>query len=172
MILFGMIGASANVVAPCSVDELRQSPGYMWRIERVGEYVDVAKRIIRARAKRADSLTQTVTFEPVEWIRGNPDPVESLVLPGVIVEHDDYNHTPVPYQTVRQSGQFGSCFAEEYRLGQQYLLLLQDGIGQGAIKWWPLGPVNEQLRGDNDPWLHWVRQRVAAQSSRRVTPNK
>ena len=59
----------------------------------------------------------------------------------------------------------GSCIAEEYRLGARYLLLLRDNTGFSPIFWWPLGPVNEQLRGDKDLWLLWVRAHVAARKA-------
>lgn len=143
----------------CSIGELRQSPGYRWRVERIEEMVDSASRIVRARAVTVDSLARTITFQPLEWLRGSTVPAVSL--PGIAVERDDLNAGPVPYQIVRSAGQRGDCFAKEYRLGAQYLLLLRDQADRNAIQWWPLAPVNEQLRGEDDPWLAWVRRRVA-----------
>jgi hypothetical protein len=151
--------------AVCSVGELRQSPGYRWRVERIEELVDSASRVVRATAVAADSVAGIVRFQPVEWLRGAPAPAVSL--PGIAVDRDDLNGGPVPYQLVRSAGQRGDCFAQEYRLGAQYLLLLRDQAGRNPIQWWPLAPVNEQLRGDDDPWLAWVRRRVAARPSSR-----
>jgi len=149
----------------CSIPELRASPGYVWRVERVGAKVDSVPRIVRARAIRADSVARMIIFQPLEWVRGSSAGAEFLTLPGVAVDRDDYNRGTIPYQTVRPAGQHGSCFAEEYRLGEQYLLLLQSDSGPRAIYWWPLGPVNEQLRGAQDAWLSWVRARVARRPS-------
>ena len=50
-------------------------------------------------------------------------------------------------RSLRPSGERGSRGTEEYRVGAQYLLLLRDGAGFSPLYWWPLGPVNEQLRG-------------------------
>ena len=167
MLALLMVGARADLTVRCSVRELRESPGYTWRTDRVEANVDSATRIVRVRAIRANSAAHTVSFEPLEWIRGAPTSPEPLVLPGVVVDRDDYNRGSIPYQTVRPSGQYGSCFAEDYRLGQPYLLLLRDGAGPYPVHWWPLGPVNEQLRGEDDAWLQWVRARVAARRSSR-----
>ena len=159
-----VLGGHSVPAVPCSVRDLRESPGYLWRIERVEANVDSATRIVRVRAVAADSVAHTMSFEPLEWIRGTAS-TERLVLPGTAVDEDDFNTRPVPYRTVRPSGQRRSCNTEEYRIGAQYLLLLRDGTGFSPLYWWPLGPVNEQLRGDNDLWLAWVRAHVAARKS-------
>ena len=160
------LGHPAPPLPACSIGELRQSPGYRWRVERIEEMVDSATRIVRATAVAADSVARTVSFQPAEWIRGAAGPA-AVTLPGFAVDRDDLNGSPVPYQMVRSAGQRGDCFAQEYRIGAQYLLLLRDGAGRNAIQWWPLAPVNEQLRGADDPWLSWVRQRAAKRPSSR-----
>jgi len=33
-----------------------------------------------------------------------------------------------------------------------------------TLGWFPLGPVNEQLRSSDDPWVQWVREQVRAKS--------
>jgi hypothetical protein len=76
-----------------------------------------------------------------------------------VADHVDFNRA-MPYQFVRASGTRGDCFAHEYRLGAQYLLLLQDTPRPNVLYWWALGPANEQLHGNDDPWLAWVRERV------------
>ncbi len=165
LVVFSLPGTAPSTrVPPCSVIELRQSPGYRWSTERIAQMVDSASQIVRARAISADSLVQTVTFEPLEWIRGAKANAVSLALYGIAVDRDDLNDSPVPYQMVRPAGQRGDCFAREYRLGAQYLLLLQDRPRSNTIQWWPLAPVNEQLRGEDDPWLAWVRERAARRS--------
>ena len=165
--MFGVVVLAIAAVAShastvrCSVQDLRESSDYMWRVERVEANVDSATRIVRVRAIGADSAAHTISFEQLEWIRGTPS-TDRLVLPGVVVDTDDFNTHPVPYRTVRPSGQRGSCNTQEYRLGAQYLLLFRDGAAWSPLHWWPLGPVNEQVRGENDPWVKWVQARVAA----------
>lgn len=66
----------------CSVRELRESPGYVWGVDRVAAKVDSATAIVRVRAVHADSAGHTVSFEPLEWIRGTPPSAALLVLPG------------------------------------------------------------------------------------------
>lgn len=167
LIILSLSGAAAvSLPPPCSVRELKQSPGYRWRTERIAQMVDSATRIVRARAISADSLSQTVTFESIEWLRGVKENPITFKLDGYAVEFDDVNDATVPYQMVRLAGQRGDCFAREYRLGAEYLLLLQDRPRANMIQWWPLAPVNEQLRGEDDPWLAWVRDRAAT----RVAP--
>jgi hypothetical protein len=162
LLTLALLSAHVDVARRCEVIELLESPRHEWDIERVSAKVDSATQIVRVRAALADSAAHTVSFEPLEWIRGVPTS-EYLVLPGVTVGSDDYNRGSVPYHMVRPSGLRGSCFAKEYRLGEQYLLLLRTGAGRSPVYWWPLGPMNEQLRGDDDPWLLWVRERARRQ---------
>jgi len=165
---FVLVSAVAAPVRLCSVGELRQSPDYRWRVERVATKVDSATQIVRARAVDADSAKRIVTFEPLEWIRGAPPSPRPIVLPGVAVARSDFNDLPVPYQMVRPAGRRGDCYALEYRLGREYLLLLRDGQARSPIAWWPLGPVNEELRGENDPWAEMdSRPRAKARILRR-----
>lgn len=153
----------------CSVGELRRSPGYQWSVKRIAGFVDSADVIVRAKAVALDSVAATyrdstrwwpgVRFEITELLRG-PRPAR-LVLSGVVVDVDDFNELPVPYQMVRRAGQRGECYASDYRLGAEYLLLLKDGRYFGLnTRWAPLAPLNEQVRGVEDAWLHWVRGRL------------
>jgi len=161
-LLVGGVVGSFMTTPPvrCSVMELGHSPSYVWPIRRVADRVDSAPRIVRVVAVSADARAHTVTFRALEWLKGRPTNGDTLSLPGVSVLLDDFNRRPVPYQLVRSAGTRGSCFANEYRVGGEYLLLLQDAPRSNALYPWPLGPVNEQLRGDDDPWLTWVRERL------------
>lgn len=161
LVLVGLTLAPASPVPPCSVRELRTAPGYVWSATRIAQMVDSAAEIVRARAVSADSLAHRVTFEPLEWIRRATDDTARFELYGTAVERDDFNPMTVPYGMVRPAGQRGDCFATEYRLGAQYLLLFTDRPRPRTIQWWGLAPLNEQLRGDDDPWLAWVRARAA-----------
>src|SRR5262249_6368676 len=105
----------------------------------------------------------SVTFEVLEVLRAPAgESVKSFAIFGHAVNRDDFNRQPVPYWTVRPSGQTGRCFAEEYHLGAQYLFFLTGPVSDKSLTpyWAPLLPTNEQLRENDDPWLKWVRARL------------
>jgi hypothetical protein len=156
LVLVGLSLAPSSPVPRCSIRELRAAPGYAWSAQRIAQMVDSAAEIVRARAVSADSLAHRVTFEPLEWIRRATDDTSRIELYGTVVDRDDFN------RMVRPAGQRGDCFATEYRLGAEYLLLFTDRPRPRTIQWWGLAPLNEQLRGDDDPWLLWVRARAAS----------
>jgi len=102
-----------------------------------------------------------ITFEVLERLRG-ADSLTFVVFEGELATRDDFNTGSVPYVSVRSSGQRGSCFAMDYRFGAEYLLLLRVEEGVLSPYWWPLAPLNEQVRGPDDPWVVWVRNRMGA----------
>ena len=104
----------------------------------------------------------TIRFKVLEVIRGSLP--SNLILPGYLVENDDFNDHGPPYNFVRPNGRRGSCFANSYRLGGQFLLLLKKRSGEYTVNWYALGPVNEQLHSANDAWLLWVREEAKKQS--------
>ena len=65
-----------------------------------------------------------VRFRILEVIRGT-DVKSELVLPGYLTDRDDFNDHPAPYTFVRPGGRAGSCIANSYRSGAQFLLLLK-----------------------------------------------
>ena len=157
--LLTVLQATAGMRA-CSVEELRHSPGYGYRVERVQQFLDSARVVVRAKAvmQFPDSgYWVRIRFEVLERLRA-PDTLQRLELRGSIVDHDDFNRLPVPYQLVRRAGQRGDCEAREYRLGAEYLLILRPHYDGLSPHWKPLAPFNEQVRGADDPWLEWVRQ--------------
>ena len=98
----------------------------------------------------------TIHFHVLEVIRG--DARTELTLPGYLSDKDDFNDRPSPYDFVRPGGRARSCFANTYRSGAQFLLLLKkEQPGELTVNWYALGPVNEQLHSMDDPWLLWVR---------------
>jgi hypothetical protein len=98
-----------------------------------------------------------VRFKVDEVIHGSSLPM-FLRLQGGTDSTDDFNHQKVPYTSVRSSGLHGSCYAFGYRLGGHYLLLLRrDPESLWHLRRVALAPVNEQVRGPNDPWVRWVR---------------
>ena len=95
----------------------------------------------------------------METVRGQR--VSDLVLPGYLVQEDDFNDQRAPYTFVRPGGRAGSCFANSYRADAQYLLFLRKTkTGALTVNWAALAPVNEQLHSADDPWLLWVREQA------------
>jgi hypothetical protein len=102
-----------------------------------------------------------IHFRVLEVIKGKT--VADVVLPGTLVDIDDFNDQPSPYALVRPDGRKGSCFATSYRSGGQFLLMLKERHDGGfTITWYPLAPVNEQLHSLSDPWLSWIRKQAIA----------
>ena len=100
-----------------------------------------------------------VRFARLEAIRG-PGASE-LVLPGYLVDYDDFNDQKPPYNFVRPGGRAGSCFANSYKRGAEYLLFLKKTkTGALTVNWAALAAVNEQLHSSDDPWLLWVREQA------------
>jgi hypothetical protein len=104
----------------------------------------------------------TIRFKVLEVIRGRVS--TELILPGYLVDQDDFNEGVSPYTSVRPNGLSGSCFANSYRMGAQFLLLLKKRQPREyTVNWYWLGPVNEQLHSVDDPWLLWVRDQAKKQ---------
>jgi hypothetical protein len=107
-----------------------------------------------------------VRFKVLEVVRGKM-PKDHLVLPGVLVDADDFNDHAPPYTLVRPDGRRVSCSAISYRSGGQFLLMLKkrnDGVF--TVNWYALAPVNEQLHSADDPWLLWVRKQAKDSNSK------
>jgi hypothetical protein len=113
-----------------------------------------------------------VRFKVAEVLKGDSVP-EEVLLHGYLTDRDDFNDQKPPYTFVRPGGRAGSCFANSYRRGAEFLLVLQGNGTTFTVDWYALGPVNEQLRSSDDPWLVWVRQEVmkaAALPNQRLQP--
>lgn len=169
--------------AVCSVQTLREQAG-PYTAAQIREMVENAHVIVRAVAvdsARAEvpelppgqflrpSYEHRIDFRTTEVLRG-PWPDSVFTLPGEVGDRDDFNTKAVPYGMVRPAGQRGNCFATEYRIGGEYLLLLRPAAPDSPVRdyfsmtvWWmPLGPTNEQIRGADDPWVRWVRDQLSA----------
>ena len=136
------------------------------------ELLTNADVVVRARAVEY----KTPPADPNIWTTGVPDSVVSfqvletirgetplnLALRGYLTQRDDFNDQKPPYTFVRPGGRGGSCFANSYRQGTEYLLFLKksNASGELTINWAALAPVNEQLHDANDPWLIWVRRQA------------
>lgn len=101
----------------------------------------------------------TVEFRVGETLKGS-GVSESLVLNGYLSDKDDFNENRAPYRFVRAGGRAGSCYANTYKQGAQFLLFLKKTATGYTPNVIPLGPTNEQLKSETDPWLLWVKVRL------------
>ena len=106
-----------------------------------------------------------IGFEVVETLKGRGVP-RTIPVNGYLDSRDDFNDQPPPYKFVRPMGRSGSCFANRYKRGALFLLLLKIRDGEYAVDWDPLAPVNEQLHSTDDPWLSWVKERAKRQAGK------
>jgi hypothetical protein len=161
----------------CSFAEAPNEP-HIGTLEWVQSLVDRADLIVRARPVRygeadhylipADAAgvggARAIEFEVLENLTpqsGTPT-TSTLYVGGSLTSQDDFNRDTVPYRYVRSAGQRGSCFASEYRRGGEFLLLLRaTPSGYYTPYWALLSPLNEQVRGNDDPWVKWVRAQLA-----------
>jgi len=103
-------------------------------------------------------LDSRIRFQILEVIRGK-ETTDDIILPGYLSNQDDFNDQAPTCSFVRPNGRAGSCYANTYRRDAQFLLVLKKSKdGEYMVNWYALGPVNEQLRSEDDPWLLWVRQ--------------
>jgi hypothetical protein len=105
-----------------------------------------------------------VAFRIEELLKGE-NLKSKIVLNGYLSQVDDFNKQAVPYSQVRPSGQHGSCYANTYKQGAQFLLFVkrsQEVKGVHAstpftVNIDPLAPVNEQLHSSDDPWVYYIK---------------
>lgn len=102
-----------------------------------------------------------VRFRVESILKGTFSAAE-LILPGYLSDRDDWNDHSPPYKFIRPNGRSGSCIANTYRQGAQFLLIMKHTGTEYTVNWYALGPVNEQLRSPDDPWVQWVREQVNA----------
>lgn len=161
----GLLAGLAGPAFPCSVTGL-STPS---------DLVQQAEVIVRVRVQglssepgtsgtMASSRTQ-VEFEAISILKGSL-PARRMTFNGWLVQRDERNPGPVPYEVARHSAD-ASCFSLAYRAGGDYLLFLKraghptDVQGEQLTPCWaPLSPSNEQVLGDDDPWERWVRERL------------
>lgn len=104
--------------------------------------------------------SSVVRFRVDEVVKGRHAP-EWIDVVGYLSQRDDFNDRPAPYDFVRPEGRAGSCYANTYREGASFLLILTLRDNTYTPYWYALGPTNEQLHSPDDPWLVWVREQVA-----------
>jgi hypothetical protein len=86
---------------------------------------------------------------------------DTVALEGTIDIYDGPNDRPPPYDLVRPGGRRGSCHAEDYKLGTEFLLFLKSS----TVYWAPLSATNEEVSGPNDPWVWWVKGYLAGKTT-------
>jgi hypothetical protein len=106
----------------------------------------------------------TIEFRVEEKLKGGDVP-NSIILNGYLSDKDDFNEMPIPYMFVRPLGRRGSCFANTYKEGAQFLLFLKKTGDLYTPNISALGPTNEQLHSDADAWLGWVRDHLTAEKA-------
>jgi hypothetical protein len=167
------MGRPANILWAILGAVLCGTDGYTCSVPGIISNVDLVKTadaIVRARAVEYATPPSRhiwttgvpdskVRFKVIEIVRGRD--LSDLVLPGYLVDDDDFNDQPSPYTFVRPGGRGGSCFANSYRTDAQFLLFLKTTkTGELRVEWAALAPVNEQLHSSDDPWLLWVREKA------------
>lgn len=145
--------SSAEMVAEADAIVLANAEGYA-----------PGPRTSRSSSPLPDS---NVRFRIIEVIRAKLPMISALaengylVLPGTLIDQDDFNDHPAPYTFVRPEGRRGNCYATTYRSGAQFLLMLKrNSTGDLTVYWNPLAPVNEQVHPSEDAWVLWVRKEI------------
>jgi hypothetical protein len=164
---FCSVGFVRDSDAPVDEDSIRRWSGRA--ASTPNDFVRTTPVIVRATAIRQvsgrpgeagrNAAGNSVTFRVTEVLKGGEAP-DSLRFPGFIDPRHHFNRGPVPYVRGREDPG-GGCQARNYRAGAEYLLFLMRGDA-GLVLYHSISrPVNEQLRGPDDPWLRWVRGQVA-----------
>jgi len=97
-----------------------------------------------------------VEFKILEVIKG--DSISgSIFLNGYLNDKDDFNDQQVPYNFVSLNGRSGSCFANTYKQGAEFLLFLKKTSDGFTVNIDSLAPVNEQLHSSVDPWVFYIK---------------
>ena len=98
----------------------------------------------------------TVEFRVLEVLKGESVPA-TLNINGYLNDKDDFNDRPAPYDFIRPGGRAGSCVANSYKEGAEFLLFLKKKEERLTPYWAALTPTNEQLKSSDDPWLKWAK---------------
>jgi hypothetical protein len=170
----------ALMIAPspgplCSVGSVREDGTPGPRISgpptRAEELVRGTSVIVRATAVREVSRPgeqgSRMVFRVVEVLKGEQVP-DSIDFAGYVHDADDFNAGRVPYAHRRNGNVGGSCYVYSYKPGAEYLLFLEH-FEWGLTPYHSIfSPTNEQLRGPDDPWLRWVRDRLPPDAGSRT----
>jgi hypothetical protein len=150
-IAFGLLALVSRQALGCSATPLTAA-----------ELVDEADTIVRAVAVSTevrDGDSDQVKFEIREVLKGHMEG-SSLTQPGYTYHYLGRNEMPPPYDFVRPGGRGGRCYARDYRIGSEYLLIMVEN----DVRWAALSATNEEVTGSDDPWVWWVKGFLARQA--------
>ena len=135
-------------------------------LKPVGQVIRESETIVRARVVTSDPRMRSdpgrVTLRVLDVLKGSHDR-PFVTVPGQIRNYRSDPGRRPPYEQIDCMGRVpgcGSCFAQSYKDGAQYLLLLKGGTPY----WSPLSPTNEEVSGPDDPWVVWVRRQLAGRA--------
>jgi len=141
-------------------------------LKPVGQVIREAEVILLARAMEPAPWMRTsggiVVLRALDVLKGSYD----RPFVSVIGQIGDYRTDPArrpPYEQIDCMGRVpgcGSCFAQSYKNGAHYLLLLKGGTPY----WAPLSPTNEEVSGPADPWVLWVKRQLEGRSLAPLAP--
>jgi hypothetical protein len=176
VVIVGLLAVvAASSAGACSVRPLDANAPKPGQLAWVLGPVHGAHAIVRARADRVDSAYVAafplnrfvgVSFRVLEVVAADSTPPSTFTFPGRLTDGDEFPSGPVPYLWPSRDGPNGACYAFDYRLGGEYLFLMDKRNGQWTSQTTPLAPLNEQIRGATDPWVDWVRAERAKRPPR------
>jgi hypothetical protein len=150
LILLGSCMILASFVWACTVVH----------VDSAAEITQKAEVIIRAQVvayNKGEEFGGKVEFKVLEVLKGKLKQ-EKVAFPGQTENYYGPNDGKPPYASVRPGGRQGSCFAEDYKMNAEFLLFLRND----SPYWSPLAPTNEEVSGEDDPWVWWVKGYVSA----------
>lgn len=118
-----------------------------------------AVKYVREPQNNIRTYPTEIEFKIEQALKGENVP-SSLIFKGILTDKDDFNDRPAPYNFVRRGGRSGSCYADNYKRGAEFLLFLEEKDGKYWLQHYPLAPINEQLRGKDDEWLTWIKNKL------------
>lgn len=131
-------------------------------LKPVEQVIQESEQIVRAevvgfREGKAQS-PGNVDLRVLEAFKG-PLTQPFISVEGRLRDYPARGDTSLPYSQLScaRAGGCGGCFARDYRRGRQYLLFLKGGTPH----WAPLAATNEEVSGDSDPWVQWVKAYLA-----------
>lgn len=157
IVIFGLLAFCKRTEA-CS----RISPIVISQTCKMAEYIVRATAVEYSQPPQNPDIRTTgvpdskVTFKIEEMLKGD-SLTGSIVLNGYLSDKDDFNDHIVPYIFVRRGGRAGSCFANTYKQGAQFLLFMKRSDQVFTVNIDALAPVNEQLHTPDDPWMYYIK---------------
>lgn len=149
-----LLAAGALVVSVVGVRAVHACTAPLKPVDQV---IRESEAVVRARG-----VGPGITLRVLEVLKGSYDR-PSLTVAGQIRDYRGDPGRRPPYEQIDCVGRVpgcGTCFAQNYEDGAEYLLLLKGGTPY----WAPLSPTNEEVSGPDDPWVVWVRRHLAGRA--------